>query len=87
MLFRSACTLLSVSSTSDCSSIFNKPYAITNQLYFGGSKYVTFGTNNGQLTISGSPVTNAAYAGLGYVTTQKAATDNASFNRNIYYNK
>lgn len=83
-----ACTLLSVPSTSDCSSIFNKPYAITNQLYFGGSKYVTFGTTtNGQLKISGSPVTNAAYAGLGYVTTQKAATDNASFNRNIYYNK
>lgn len=83
-----ACTLLSVPSTSDCSSIFSKPYAITNQLYFSGSKSVTFGTtNSGKLTISGNEVTNAAYAGFGVVTTKKQATDNASKNRNIYYNK
>ncbi len=83
-----ACTLLSVSSTSDCSSIFSKPYGITNQLYFSGSKSVTFGTtNSGQLKISGNEVTNAAYAGFGVVTTLKQATDNASKNRNIYYNK
>lgn len=83
-----ACTLLSVSSPSDCSSIFNKPTGITNQLYFSGSNYVTFGTDSsGGLTISGSSVSNAAYAGYGVVTTESAAEANASTHRNIYYYK